>query len=411
MQVLSIHSRYQIRGGEDESRESEERMLRENGHLVDVFEEDNRRVARLGLFRTGLRTVWSMQAYRSIRSRLQSSRYDLIHVQNFFPLISPSAYYAARAEGVPVIQTLRNYRLLCTNGLFFHKGRVCERCIGKIAPWLGAARACYRDSRAASAAVVAMVAVHRALNTWRRMVNVYVSLTHFARTKFIEGGLPADRIVVKPNFVHPDPGVGDGDGAFALLVCRLSREKGIETVLEAWRGIGHALPLKIVGDGPLASDVAQAARHIPAVQYLGRLPASQVYALMGQATCVVFPSEWYETFGRVAIESFAKGTPVIASRIGAIAEVVSDGRTGLLFEPGNPRDLADQVLRLTSSPAALARMRDNARREFLDKYTADVNHRIIHAIYHAAVHRSPLDRLLPQSDRPPANALPARTLA
>jgi glycosyltransferase involved in cell wall biosynthesis len=381
MRILSIHNRYQIRGGEDESRESEERLLREMGHDVQAYEENNERVQELGAMKTAMRTVWSQESYRTVKHTLRTSQFDLVHVQNFFPLISPSVYYAAKSEGVPVVQTLRNYRLLCPNGLFFRDGQVCESCVGKSVPYPGVVHGCYRESQMATGAVAAMISVHRAMDTWLKMVDVYIALTEFARQKFIASGFPADKIIVKPNFVHPDPGVGQGSGGYALYVGRLSVEKGLDTLLDAWAKLDTPMPLKIVGEGPLAPQVAALAQRLPQVEWLGRQPIARVHALMGEAKMLVFPSKWYETFGRVAVEAFAKGTPVIASNIGAIAELVEHGSTGLHFQPGNADDLATQVTWALQNPAQLAQMRLAARAEFEAKYTPQENYRRLMEIY------------------------------
>ena len=216
------------------------RLLGENGCEVDYYEEDNERIKNTALLRVAAETTWSQASYRKIRRQLQAWPYDVVHVQNFFPLISPSVHYAARAEGIPTIQSLRNFRLLCPQATFFREGKVCEDCLGKSVPWPGVMHACYRQSRPATGALAAMLGVHRALGTWSRLVDVYIASSEFARDKFIEGGLPAERIVVKPNFVHPDPGLGRGDGGYALFIGRLSPEKGIGTLLATW----HTYPEK-----------------------------------------------------------------------------------------------------------------------------------------------------------------------
>src|SRR5262249_8455065 len=154
---------------------------------------------------------------------------------NTFPLMSAAAYYAARAEDVSVVQTLHNFRLCCANALLFRQGEVCEACLGKAAPWRGIVHRCYRDSRTASAAVAAMIAVHRTLGTWRSAVDVYIARTESSRRKLVEGGLPAGKIAVKPNFAYPDPRQGTGKGNYAVYVGRLSAEKGVATLLDAWR--------------------------------------------------------------------------------------------------------------------------------------------------------------------------------
>ena len=381
MHILSIHNNYQIRGGEDVSREAEESLLKEMGNSVSVYQEHNDRVAAIGAARMAVRTVWSTESYNIVKQKLKNSNCDLIHVQNFFPLISPSVYYAAKSEGVPVVQTLRNYRLLCPNGLFFRDGKVCEDCVGKFVPYPGVMHNCYRENKAASGAVATMITFHRTMRTWTEMVDIYISLTEFARQKFIAGGIPADKIVVKPNFVNPDPGVGEGSGGYALFVGRLSVEKGLDTLLAAWEHLGGKMPLKIVGDGPLATEVAQATKKLPQVEWLGRKPMPEVHALMGEAKLLIFPSKWYETFGRVALEAFAKGTPVIAANIGAIAELVEHGRTGLHFNPGDSVDLAAKVEWALQHPKELARMRSEARAEFENKYTAKTNYQRLMEIY------------------------------
>ncbi len=381
MQVLSIHNSYQIRGGEDESREAEQRLLREMGHSVEVYEENNDRLSSLNAIQLACKTVWSKEAYKTVKQLLARQPHDIVHVQNFFPLISPSVYYAAKSMGVPVVQTLRNYRLLCPNAMFFREGRVCEACIGKAIPLPGVLHGCYRESQTASGAVATMLTVHRLMQTWMQKVDLYIALTEFARQKFIQGGFPEDKIVVKPNFVNPDPGIGEGRGGYALYVGRLSVEKGLDTLLAAWEKLGKQLPLKIVGDGPLANQVVEATQRLGNVEWLGRKPVQEVYALMGEAKLVIFPSKWYETFGRVAVEAFAKGTPVIAANIGAIAEVVEHGRTGLHFQPGDAVDLAAQVEWALSHPSELAQMRREVRAEFETKYTAKQNYRQLMEIY------------------------------
>ena len=387
MRILSIHNQYQIRGGEDESRELEERLLRDHGHIVDVYEETNHDIQNYSSLHLTLKTIWSQQSYDVVRQQLRQHRYDLIHVQNFFPLISPSVYYAAQAEGVPVVQTLRNYRLVCPNALFFRDGQVCEDCVGKPIPYPGVVHGCYKKSKLASATVAAMISSHRALKTWLNQVNVFIALTQFAKQKLVAGGLPAEKILVKPNFIDPDPGVGSGQGNFALYVGRLSVEKGLDTLLEAWQTLPQPFPLKIVGDGPLADLVQQTASAVPNIEWLGRKPMAEVHRLMGEASVLIFPSKWYETFGRVAIEAFAKGTPVIASQIGAIAELIDDGKTGLYFEPANAQQLAQKVSWFLNNPANHLAMRQAARQRFLDHYTEETNYQQLISIYEKVQNR------------------------
>jgi len=392
LRVLMLHNRYLQRGGEDVSFETDCRLLRDAGDVVDVYEEDNRRIAELGMARSAARTIWSRESYWRIRRRLRQAKYDCVHVQNFFPLISPAAYYAARAEGVAVVQTLRNYRLMCPKATLFRDGRVCEDCIGKSVPWPAILHACYRDRVSATVAVSAMIVTHRMLRTWRSAVHAYIALTEFGRAKFVEAGLPADRIEVRPNCVHPDPGVGGHDGGFALYVGRLSEEKGIRVLLDAWKGPARGIPLKIVGDGPLADLVAAAAGAAPEITWLGAQSHAETISLMKAASLLVFPSQWYETFGLVIAEAYATGLPVVATRLGSAAALVRDGETGYLFTPDDPTDLGMKVRELISRPDLRAAMGSAARRAFEERYAADRCYESLIGIYRTAIERARRER-------------------
>jgi glycosyltransferase involved in cell wall biosynthesis len=383
VKILMLHNRYQIPGGEDQSTAAEVSLLRDYGHEVELLEEDNRRIEQLGGARTALRAVWSRESYRRIDQKLRGARFDILHVQNFFPLWSPSVYYAAARNHVPVVQTLHNYRLLCVNSLLFRDQHVCEECLGRL-PWRGVVHGCYRGSRGGSAVVAGMVGAHRLAGTWRRRVTTYIAVSESAREKFIAGGLPAEKIVVKPNFIHPAPAVGAGGGGYALYVGRLSPEKGIATLLEAWQGTRNAIPLKVVGEGPLAELVAAAGRARRGVEYLGSRTLEEVLELMRRAEFLVFPSEWHETMGRTIMEAFAVGTPVVAARIGPPASMVVAGENGFLFTPGNAAELRERVEWCSSNLAALQGLRSNAQRAFEARYTGEANVEILLAIYRTA---------------------------
>ena len=391
MRVAMLHNEYLQSGGEDVVFASETELLRRHGCTVDLYHEHNEKIARLGALRTGLRSIWSRDSYRRIRAMLRAERYDAMHVHNFFPLISPSAYFAARAEGVPVVQTLHNYRLMCPPGTLLRDGLVCEDCLGRKFALPGVLHRCYRGSAAASGAAAAMVTANRLLGTWRNMVDVYIALTEFGRRKFVEGGLPADRIMVKPNFVRSDPGPGpggDGGPGYALFVGRLSPEKGIDTLLSAWRLLGPRITLKVIGDGPMRAEVESAAAGIDGLEYLGWQERDRLMEYMGRAEFLVVPSIWYEPQSLAAVEALACGTPVIAADIGALSEVVAHGETGLLFRPGDAVDLAAKVERLLANDDERRAMRGPARASFEARYTADRNYRMLMEIYAAAAARS-----------------------
>jgi glycosyltransferase involved in cell wall biosynthesis len=386
MKILACHNFYQQPGGEDQVFADETALLESYGHRVVRYTVHNDAVNAAGRLALLGKTIWNRSTAREIAAIVRRERADIVHFHNTFPLISPAAYYAARRAGAAVVQTLHNYRLLCPGAMFLRDGAVCESCLGR-APIAAVVHKCYRGSRAASAATAAMLMSHRILATYRHRVDAYIALTEFGRRKFIVGGLPAEKIVVKPNFVAPDPGIGDGRGKRAVFVGRLAPGKGLETLLEAWTKHAPGMPLTVIGDGPLAGAVREAVGAGSGVQWLGRRPSHEVYDLMGSAAVLVMPSVWYEGLPKTLIESFAKGTPVIASRLGALAETVMHGTTGLHFAPGDAADLARQVRFAAANAEELANMRIACRHEFERRYTAEQNYRLLHEIYAGALHR------------------------
>jgi glycosyltransferase involved in cell wall biosynthesis len=387
LRILVAHNFYQQPGGEDEVFASEVAMLQRFGHEVRKFEADNDAIDSMGKLAAFKATIWNKNSYQAVRQAVREHRAQIVHFHNTFPLISPAAYHAARDEGAAVVQTLHNFRLLCPSAVFFRDGKVCEDCLGKRLAWPGVMHKCYRGSTAASAAVALMSSFHRMKGTWQDVVDLYIAPTEFARQKFIAGGFPAERLLVKPNFLDPDPGIGAGEGGYAIFVGRLSHEKGLETLLEAWASLAGAVPLKIIGDGPLAPLVKDAIGQTSDIEWLGRQPPARVLELIGSASMLIFPSRCYETFGRVAVEAFARGIPVIASNHGAMADVVRHEQTGLLFEPGNPAALEQAVRALLAGPAKLSAMRENARRAYLQKYTGAANHVMLIDAYTRAIAR------------------------
>lgn len=381
MKILMVHNYYQQRGGEESVVETESAMLKSRGHQVDWYTLHNDQITGANSLTLAANTLWNHQVYQELRQTIRKIRPQVVHFHNTFPLISPSAYYAAQAEGVPVVQTLHNYRLLCPNALFFRDGKVCEDCLGKSVPLPGVIHGCYRNSRTASAGVAAMLSFHTFLKTWSKAVDVFITYSQFALNKFVEGGIPREKLMFKPNSLQPLPDVGSGRGNYALFVGRLSVEKGLGVMLKAWEQLGQKIPLKIVGDGPMAPLVQAAQASNPNLEWLRRKPLEEVYQLMGEAAFLVFPSEWYETFGRVAIEAFATGTPVIAANIGAISELITPYRTGLLFKASDSQDLVTQVEWALSHPQEMLQMRQWVQDEVKNKYSDEGNYRRLMEIY------------------------------
>jgi glycosyltransferase involved in cell wall biosynthesis len=334
------------------------------------------------------RAFWSRKAEREIQAIILRTRPHVAHFHNVFPQISVSGYRACKRLGVPVIQTVHNYRLICVRGDYFRNNRVCHDCLKWKVPLPALLHRCYRGSFAQSAAAAAALAAHQVLRTWNRLVDVFVALTEFGKLKLIEAGFPEQKIVVKPNFVHPDPGICErySSKGYALFVGRLSPEKRVVSLIEAWGTIDD-VPLVIVGSGPGEALIKQivGCGQLSNVQLIEAQPRTELLALMKGAKLLLVPSEWYETFGMVIIEAFACGIPVFASRLGAMRELIEDGKTGRLFTPGSIEEIRQCMAWASQHPAELARMGLNARNVFETRYTAEVNYPLMMGVYSKAI--------------------------
>jgi glycosyltransferase involved in cell wall biosynthesis len=386
MRVLILHNRYQIAGGEDSVVRQEVSMLRQAAVEVDLLEVTNDRITGpLQRAAAALNVVYSVHSRDLVAARIALFRPHVVHVHNFFPVLTPSIYDAA--PHLPFIQTLHNYRLLCANALLFRDHRPCQDCVAKSIPWPAVQHACYRDSHTGSAAVALMLSVHRFRNTWNTRVARFIALTEFARTLFVNNlGIDPAKIVVKPN-AAPDPTVGQGSGGYALYVGRLSLEKGIETLLAAARH-GFGMPLKVAGTGPLGAAVERAADD-GVLQYLGSQTPSQVSQLMRSARVLLIPSLWYEGLPMVVPEAFATGLPIVASNIGALSSLIAHGANGLLVPPGNHEALVEAVRTVALTPGLETLLRAEARSTYERSYRPEANVQQLLDIYRSVL---PVDR-------------------
>ena len=394
MKILLAHNSYQQPGGEDVVFEQERQLLERAGHAVFAYRRSNWEIAAYsGLRQIELagRAVWATDTQEQFARLLDREKPDLIHVHNTFVMMSPSVFSACRKANLPVVQTLHNYRLSCPAATFFRDGHVCEDCV-KHGLWRGVAHGCYRNSRGATAAVALMLAVHRHRQTWTRNVDCYIALTRFAQSKFLQAGLPPEKVFVKPNFVHPDPGVyTNGETDYVLFAGRLSPEKRVSTMLDAWSRLSaDRIPLVILGGGPQLHQLEKEAhrRSLNNVTFRGHVSREQTLTAMHGARFLVFPSEWYENFPVTIAESFACGVPVICSRLGSMEEIVHDNRTGFHFSPGDSKDLADKVEWAWNHPEYMRSMGEEARHEYETKYTGEKNYPLLMEIYQHALLRT-----------------------
>jgi glycosyltransferase involved in cell wall biosynthesis len=385
VKILLVHNLYRYPGGEDQVFRREVELLRSAGHEVFEYTRHNDEIVESGIsnkVKLGARTLWAWDTQRELRAILQRKRPQVVHFHNTFPLVSPAAYYTCHKEGIAVVQSLHNARLMCPGATFYREGKVCQDCLGKAVPWPAVVHACYHDSSLQTAVLASMLTFHRLLRTWQEGVDSYIVFSQFFREKFVAAGLPSEKVFVKPHFVTMDPGVKQKPGGYALIVGRLSPEKGIRTVLKAWRSLGH-VPLTIVGDGPLDNDVNDFAAGNPLVRKLSHLPESECTELIKGASFLIWPSD-VESFGLVTIEAFSCGTPVIAAGFGAMSELVKDKATGIHFKPGNPEDLATKVEWAWTHPREMEVMGNAARKEYEAKYTPERNYLLLMNIYEHA---------------------------
>lgn len=412
MKVLLVHNFYQSSSpsGEDAVFRNECQLLKKNGIEVITFEKHNDEIKDYGLSGKLLlpfRNIWSRRTYRELTQVLKKEKPDIAHFHNIWYLISPSAYYACRDAGVPVVQTLHNFRISCVNGLLLRNGHVCEECIvkktGHGSGVMGdrlrmiqnaISYGCYRNSRIYSIPVALMQYLHWVKKTWSDKVDAYIALTEFGRQKFIEAGLPADKIFVKPNFLADPPEPNYSSQNYAVFLGRLSPEKGLSVLINAFQYLSspthnpsprthHPFHLKIVGDGSLMENLQHivSAGKMEGIEFTGRKSFADAMVLLGNARFMIMPSMCYEGFPMAIREAFACGKPVIASNLGSMAELVENGKTGLLFEPGNPLDLAEKMKWMIGHEAECIEMGKKAREVFEEKYTAERNIEILMEIY------------------------------
>lgn len=374
--------------GENVVYEVERGLLEANGHQVRALTRNSDEVRDRGLWRTvkgGLATAWNPWMRSAMRVAAGDFQPNLVYVINTFPLISPSIY-GAIDRGIPRVLMLQNYRLFCPAGVPMREGRACTDCLDKHSVFPSLFHGCYWGSRVATMPIAMNVALHRFLGTWTTAVDAFIVPSGFQREKMVAAGLPAQRVHVKPNFYagNPSPILWKERAKCVVFAGRLSREKGVEALMRAWRQWGAGAPeLRVAGDGPLRARLVELARGLP-VRFLGQLGGSEAQAEIAQARMVIVPSQWFEGFPMVLHEAFAHGTPAAVSNIGPLPSIVAHGRTGVVFEPGNPGSIVEAVRTVWENPERLESMGIAAREEFEQHYTREANYRILMDVFERA---------------------------
>ncbi len=403
MKILVVHNFYQSHSpsGEDTVFKNEVDLLRGRGiNVITYTRHNNEIVSFLDKIKSSFTSIWSEKTYKDIKVIIRRERPDIVHFHNIWYLISPSAYFACKEENIPVIQTLHNFRICCTNGLLFRNSKICEECIPSKNDCLnllfnprlklivnGLKYYCYRKSRLYTLPVAVNQFWHWMKRTWIDKIDAYISLTKFAKGKFVEMGIPEKKIYVKPNFLINPPEPRYINSNYAVFIGRLTEEKGIRFLIETIKILIRNKELhndpnkfyfKIVGDGPLRSQIENDVKkeNISIVEFTGRKSSDDVIKILKDAKFMIMPSICYETFGLTIIEAFACGKPVVASNHGAMAEIVENGRTGLLFNVGRQGDLARKIKWMIFNESACVKMGKNARVEFEEKYRPEKNYEI-----------------------------------
>ena len=392
MRVLLVHNHYgsEAPSGENRVFELERDLLVRNGHTIETFERhSDTLIARgnLGLLSGAISTPWNFASAKQMRDVIQYFRPEVVHVHNTFPIISSSIFPAAR--GVARILTLHNFRLFCPAAIPIRAGEVCTLCLDRRSVLPSLRYSCYRRSRVATLPLAVSTVLHRFLRTWERDIEVFIVLTEFQRDLMISAGLPEDKIAIKPNFSpgKPQSVPWSQRKDRVVFVGRLSPEKGVEDLIDAWLTWGENAPeLRIIGDGPLLNTLRQRAEGRRNVVFLGHVAAEVVVVELAQAKLLVLPS-MFETFGLVLIEAFQTGTPVCVSNRGPLPRIAFDAR-GIVFRAGDPLDLLAKVKSVWGDQERLTLMSEASIRCFEARYSERVSYDALISIYERAIERA-----------------------
>lgn len=391
MKVLLVHNFYgsTAPSGENLVFEAEKALLEKMGHTVLTYtrhSDEIRRQGMLGAIKGALAVPWNPFSATKILKVLDEFKPDVVHAHNTFPLISPSVFHAI-GQRAATVMTLHNYRLLCSAAIPMRDGKVCTDCIDRQSVLPALQHGCYRDSRVATLPLAANAALHRALGTWHHQVDAFIALSEFQKNLLGQGGLPVEKIHVKPNFYAGNPVVlpMNQRDEQVVFVGRLGEEKGVRTLIKAWQQWGAAAPLlRMIGDGPLREELQQQAKGLP-IEFMGQISATDAQAQIAKARLLVLPSEWFETFGLVLIEAFSAGTPAAVSNLGPLPSIVKHGDSGVVFESANPSALLQAVQQVMNNPAQLEHLGLGARQSFETLYNEEANYQALMQIYVQAI--------------------------
>lgn len=392
MRILIGHNLYQKAGGEDAVVSSECELLKKQNHDVFYFKRDNKELANSSLlkrFQYFSSLAYSKQSYNDLKKTLKDFRPHVVHFHNIYYLLTPSVYFTCKEMNIPVVQSLHNFRMMCINGLFLREQQICEKCL-KGSLWNGVKYKCFRNSRIQSFVMADMLRKLWKQDVWHKMIDAFIVASTFTRNKYIQKGISADKLFIKPNFVYPDPEIQTQEcEPFALFVGRLSHEKGVNLLLKVWRQVKD-LRLVILGTGPMEAEVKETIKEhdLTNVDYLGYASKEMYEQHMSSAKFVIVPSQCYENFPRIVAESYFFGKPVVASRLGSLQEVVRDQETGLLFDHKDENDLLSKINQLKSSDQLLEDMKVNIKEFYQQNLTSQRNYKLLMNVYNSVIQKT-----------------------
>lgn len=385
MKVLLIHNSYKYKGGEDSVFDNESTLLTDNGVTIEKLTFHNTEI--IGIFQkilVGFNVLFNLKVYKKLKKNIEIFNPDVIHVHNFFPIVSPAVFFVAKHYNIPIIMTLHNYRLICANALLFRENKVCELCIKKTIPFPAIKNKCYRESRIQTIVLVLMTTFHKIIGTWKSKVNIYIALTNFAKVKILNSSLNLhpEQIKIKQNFVE-DRGYDFQKDDYFLFVGRLSKEKGIEILLDSFSNNNQKLI--IIGDGPMKKEVMETVLNNKNIMYLGFQDLDIINQYMRKAKALIFTSIWYEGMPMTILEALSAGTPVIAPNIGAASEIIKNGFNGLIYEVGNSHDLKKKIKNIDINEEKYQQVVKNSREDFEKNYSKNINFKLLIKIYQEAI--------------------------
>lgn len=377
MKICVFHNSYRLQGGEDSVVRSEVDLLRQNGHDVLEIKAANQDISSLGYINAAISSTWSSKYYNIATNAISDFNPDIVHAHNYFPLISPSIFWASRQHNIPTVFTLHNFRLACIGAQLFRDDKICTFCLGK-SPFFGVRHRCYRSSYLQSLLLATSNFVHSKLGTFKHKINAYIALNNFCKNIFIQHGLPEHKLHVKPNFIL-DPSITVGTKIpRGIYVGRFSTEKGILPLIRSLKALNISNFL-FVGDGPLLEHIRSAG-----FEAFPWLPQSKVLQLISESMFLVIPSLWFECYPRTLVEAFACSVPVVAPNHGSFPELIIDGDNGILFNPNDMSSLTIALAFCYSNCDSLAEMGLLARKHYEMLLRPEINYQTMMSIYAAA---------------------------